>query len=37
MKMNLSFRVLLCGVAALATTLCYAGASTYVADRKSVV
>ncbi len=34
MKMNLSFRVLLCGVAALATTLCYAGASTYVAGQQ---
>lgn len=34
MKMNLSFKGLLCGVAALATTLCYAGASTYVAGQQ---
>ncbi|MGO4154072.1 hypothetical protein [Cupriavidus sp. YAF13] len=34
MKVNLSFRVLLSGVAALATTLCYAGASTFVAGQQ---
>jgi len=34
MKKNLSLRVLLCGAAALAATLCHAGASAYVAGQQ---